>query len=341
MRRALFIKTKNLGDAVVLTSAIRAMPGDFIIDVLCFDDCSDLYKGISAVGNVWSVKRGLRGTAAIREGLRLALRLKKTKFDLLCQFSDDWRGALLSRWLNPVGSVATKNKKRPKLWHNSFKILANRPNHRRHAAELDVDLLRVAGIYQGGAPSYIPPYDKHDRASVESYLLNTGVSNIRYAVLHLCSRWRFKEIAIDTSRELICGLRDRGFYVILTGNRADEIRLREITNGLPEKAIRICAGKSIGFFSEIINRASLVVSIDSLATHLSSAHLVKTVAIFGPSGELNWHPWKTEYRVVAQSEKYPCRPCGLDGCAGSKVSECLRTLASQQILLSVDDILNQ
>ena len=50
-----------------------------------------------------------------------------------------------------------------------------------------------------------------------------------------------------------------------------------------------------------------------------------TLALFGPSGEFEWGPWRVAQRVVV-SQAHPCRPCGLDGCGGGKVSECLTTL---------------
>ena len=53
------------------------------------------------------------------------------------------------------------------------------------------------------------------------------------------------------------------------------------------------------------------------------------VAMFGPSSEIAWGPWRNPYRVVTSA--HPCRPCGLDGCGGSKVSECLTTLAVDRV----------
>ncbi|HET8585304.1 MAG TPA: glycosyltransferase family 9 protein, partial [Casimicrobiaceae bacterium] len=50
-----------------------------------------------------------------------------------------------------------------------------------------------------------------------------------------------------------------------------------------------------------------------------------TLALFGPSGEDEWGPWRVRARVVV-SHAHPCRPCGIDGCGGGKVSECLTTL---------------
>jgi heptosyltransferase-3 len=59
--------------------------------------------------------------------------------------------------------------------------------------------------------------------------------------------------------------------------------------------------------------------------HIAAAMQTPTLALFGPSGELEWGPWMVEQRVVV-SHAHPCRPCGIDGCGGGKVSECLTTL---------------
>jgi heptosyltransferase-3 len=61
------------------------------------------------------------------------------------------------------------------------------------------------------------------------------------------------------------------------------------------------------------------------------------VALFGPSGEIEWGPWQVPNRVVTSS--HSCRPCGNDGCGGGKVSECLTTLGVKQVLAAVDELL--
>jgi heptosyltransferase-3 len=34
---------------------------------------------------------------------------------------------------------------------------------------------------------------------------------------------------------------------------------------------------------------------------------------------------------VVASASHPCRPCGIDGCGGGKVSECLSTLPVERV----------
>ena len=76
-------------------------------------------------------------------------------------------------------------------------------------------------------------------------------------------------------------------------------------------------------------RARLFVGVDSAPMHIAAAVGTPVVATFGPSSEIAWGPWRVPHRVVASS--HPCRPCGQDGCGGSKVSECLTTLPVDRV----------
>ena len=69
--------------------------------------------------------------------------------------------------------------------------------------------------------------------------------------------------------------------------------------------------------------------------HIAAAMGTPVVALFGPSGELEWGPWQVPHRIVS-SDAHPCRPCGIDGCGGSKVSDCLVRLPLERVLAAVD-----
>jgi heptosyltransferase-3 len=72
--------------------------------------------------------------------------------------------------------------------------------------------------------------------------------------------------------------------------------------------------------------------------HIAAAMGTPTVAIFGPSGDREWGPWNVASRIVTSTE-HPCRPCGSDGCKGSKISECLTTLPVAQVLAACEELL--
>jgi heptosyltransferase-3 len=89
-------------------------------------------------------------------------------------------------------------------------------------------------------------------------------------------------------------------------------------------------------------RARLFVGVDSAPMHIAAAMGTPVVAIFGPSGDMEWGPWdgleNSRHRVVA-SNIHPCRPCGMAGCNDSKVSDCLTTLPVAQVLAACEELL--
>ena len=96
---------------------------------------------------------------------------------------------------------------------------------------------------------------------------------------------------------------------------------------------------SIEDTAALYEMSDLVVTIDSMSTHLASATNTPVVSIFGPTNDLNWRPWKVKYQVIALSKAddptFACRPCGMDGCEGTKISQCLVQMSPQMILKSI------
>ena len=82
--------------------------------------------------------------------------------------------------------------------------------------------------------------------------------------------------------------------------------------------------------------AHLVLTIDSMSTHLASATQTPVISVFGPSNEKNWGPWGGKHRVIALTSQdaptFACRPCGQDGCEGSKISQCLVQMNPSMII---------
>ena len=82
----------------------------------------------------------------------------------------------------------------------------------------------------------------------------------------------------------------------------------------------------------------MFVGVDSAPMHIAAAMGTPVVALFGPSGEAQWGPWQVPHRVVSSTD-HPCRPCGIDGCGGGKISDCLVTLPESRVLAAIDELL--
>jgi heptosyltransferase-3 len=344
-KKALFLKTKHIGDSIILTSAIEALPEEYLVDVLCFKESEAIFKMHPRVRNVFIIPRHLNGFAKLRHYQATLNTMRTSRYDLLAQFSDDWRGAFLARILNVPLSVGRASKKRPSFWSNSFKQISKTTLTKRPAAEQDVDLLRKVGLFnQVTAPPYFVDVPHEANARVEEWLKSNfaATSTQKMLLIHAPARWKFKGLPNSTWAELIDVLHERGWAVVLGGAPSDAAFNKELSIQC-KRAPKIVDGFSIPESAALIKKSDLLVSIDSMSIHLASAVQTPVVAIFGPTDEKIWSPWQVEHRIVALSEddspSFACRPCGLDGCAGSKVSQCLMAVEAKRLLSAIDDLL--
>lgn len=345
IQKALFIKTKNIGDSIILTAAISALPKTFkYVDVICLPDSKDIFEMNDRVRHVLVVPRHLKGISKFFAYLNIFKKILNEHYDFLAQFSTDWRGALFARFLNIDLSVARKNSRRGFLWEKSFDLIAPPLNQEISIAEQDVNLLRVANFYN---KTTVPPYQLDISVAqidaIKQWLHNKNFDKrSKLVIIHAASRWKFKEIPIESWVRVINELKSQDINVILTGSKEDDKKNKEIFNRCQLKPV-IANNFSLKDTAALFKLADLVLTIDSMSTHLASAVKTPVISIFGPTNEKNWGPWKGKYRVITMSvedsEIFSCRPCLRAGCEGTKVSQCLVQLDPKVILRNVRSLL--
>lgn len=335
MFKVLFVKTKNLGDALVLTGAIDSVRENVIVHVLCFADVAPLYQMVPRVEKTYTVTRGARGWRSVTEHINLLLELRRNRYTHLCQFSDDWRGALLSRILRPPFSAAFFTKRRPDSWHRSFSHVCM-PDWEWHAVRRDFELVRRVGIVRPGSNRPLI------RLSPESKLeagARSGTRKLPYVVLQAASRWTFKQLELATLCEVAHGLSDRGYLVVLSGSCSDIELNRKIQVSCKGDNVLVEVTNDYSAFIRLVMEATMVLTIDSFALHVAEALSVPVVSIFGPTDERVWGPQSKHSAVVTVGGNFMCRPCQRDGCDGSKKSLCLQEITSEQVLRAVDKLI--
>jgi len=325
----LFLKTKNIGDSIILTSAISALPKDYqYVDIVCLPESEPIFKMHPRVRHVFVIPRHLKGFSKVMAYIKFYQEITSYSYDLLAHFSNDWRGALLQRIFPAKLSVARKTHRRGQFWHQSFDILTESLDDLRPIAEQDVDLLRAVGLYGNvKAPSYLVKTSINQKSKIKNWLSkHSAASNKKLVVIHAPSRWKFKELPIATWVNVIDKLKEKKIEVVLCGSKEDLLTNQAIYALCKMKPI-ITNNFSLEDTAALYSLAHLVLTIDSMSTHLASATQTPVISIFGPSNEKNWGPWGGKHRVIAltteNSPTFACRPCGQDGCEGSKISQCL------------------
>jgi heptosyltransferase-3 len=157
--------------------------------------------------------------------------------------------------------------------------------------------------------------------------------------VHPASRWHFKCWPAQKNADLIDRLAAEGHRIVLTAAPdPDEIALiEEILGKAKSRPLNLAGKLSIKELGALAAQAALFLGVDSMPMHLAAAMGTPTVALFGPSGEAEWGPWNVAHRVVRSA--HSCRPCGLDGCGGGKVSDCLTVLSVEAVHAAARELL--
>lgn len=348
VRRALVTKLRHHGDVLLASpvlSALRAVAPHVEVDALVYDDTAPMLAGHPALSRLHTVGRAwrnagawqrLRGEGALYSGLR------ERNYDLIVHLSEHPRGAWLARTLGARWSVAPAVPGRSRFWETSFTHLYPMPkNGRRHQVELNLDALRRIGIQPAleDRQALIVPGDEAD-GKVAALLAKEGLPDRKFVHLHPASRWKFKCWPARKNAELIDRLAARGERIVVTAapDKQELALVEDILKETRSPVLNLAGKLSIKELVAVIGRARVSVCVDSMPMHVASATGTPVVALFGPSGEFEWGPWRVRSEVVTTS--HPCRPCGNDGCGGSKVSECLTTLDVSRVFAATERLLS-
>ena len=344
--RALVIKLRHHGD-VLLTSPVfsvlkRAAP-QCEIDALIYGETSPMLEDHPAIAQIHAIDRNWKRQGILRQTAaesRLLSALKNRQYDLIVHLTNHPRGAWVARMTQARWGVAPKADRF--YWTGSFTHFYPRASdERRHTVESNLDALRRIGIRpetRDKQLSLIPGVDAESRADalMDQHHLHRG----GFVHLHPTSRWMFKAWTVEGYAELITALQQRGFPVVMTAAPVrKELDIAAAIKALcPAPPIDLSGQLSLRELGALIGRARLFIGVDSAPMHMAAAVGVPTVAMFGPSRELEWGPWGVPHRLVI-SDQHPCRPCGLDGCGGGKISECLTTIPVERMLTACTELL--
>ena len=353
VQRALVTKLRHHGD-VLLTSPLfatlkRAAP-HVEIDALVYRETAPMLENHPAIARIHVIDRewkrqGLR--TQIAEEVRLVRTLRSRDFDLLIHLTDHPRGATLARMLRPRFAVTQEHVEGRLLWRRFTHFYRLPQRTPRHAVEANLDALRRIGVYPEEADKalvLVPGAAAHSR--VDALLAERGLRREAFVHAHPGSRWMFKCAAAATTAALYDRIVDGGHALVVTG--APEPRegehlaavLSYVQPRTRERIINLAGALTLPELAAVTARARAFVGVDSAPMHIAAAMGTPTLALFGPSGEHEWGPWKVRHRIVV-SHAHPCRPCGLDGCGGGKVSECLTSLRVEDVHAAFEALLGE
>jgi heptosyltransferase III len=350
IRRVLVIKLRHHGDVLLSSpvfSVLKAHAPQAEIDALVYADTAEMLSLHPAIDEVHVIdrrwkKRGPFGHLAAEWVLLQTLRLRH--YDLVVHLTDHPRGAWIARLCQVRWAVVRKTGGRGGWWQNAFSHFYSTPrNALRHTVELNLDALRRIGIQPTPGErklSLVP--GEEAQARVAALLDGFGLANKPFVHVHPASRWFFKCWSVEKMSTLIDRLHEAGHAVVLSAapDATETTMIEAIQAKLAKPMFSLAGQLSLKELAALSGRARLFIGVDSAPMHIAAAMGTPVVALFGPSGDKEWGPWGVPHRIVA-STTHSCRPCGMDGCAGSKVSDCLASLPLEPVWQAVQELLTE
>ncbi len=345
LRRVLVVKLAHFGDVLLASpvlNVLKARAPHAEIDAMVYSETAAMLGGHPALSQLFTVERNSKGSALSRlaDEISLLKSLRRRRYDLVVALSDKPRIAWMIRITGARYAVTAERPDRPRFWRSSFTHFYQLPRgNTRHTVEVHLDALRRLGLLPTPDEKRVVlvPGLEADRRAAE-LLAKHGVQAKRFVQMHPASRWLFKCWPAERVAELVNILQSRGECIVLTGagdgNEAaymDEVRKR-----LRQPVVDLAGQLDLKALAAVTSRARLFVGVDSAPLHIASAMGTPAVALFGPSGEVEWGPWQIAHRIV--TSRHSCRPCGVNGCGGSNRSECLESLPVQQVLAAIDEL---
>ena len=371
VRRVLVTKLRHHGDVLLTSpvfSALKAHAPHVEIDALVYRETAPMLANHPSIARIFMIDRQWKKQgvfAQARDEWKLASSLRHRHYDLLVHLTEHWRGAWLKRLLGIRWAVAPQRPGVSPSWKRSFTHLYAMPRGTmRHMVEVNLDALRKIGVHAAADAKrlLLVPGDEAE-ARVDNLLRDNALEPRAFIQLHPGSRWLFKCWPEHRVAALVRRLIDEGERIVVTA-APDPVELSMVerilsdvsssargstadgerdVHGVDGKAaqrpdvVNLAGQLTLPELAALTARARGFVGVDSAPMHIAAAMGTPAVALFGPSGEIRWRPWMVTHRVVASPE-FPCRPCGNDGCGGSKVSDCLTTLPVERVHAALREI---
>ncbi len=352
IKKVLVIKLRHHGDVLLTSPVFQVLKNHhphLQMDALVYADTQDMLTLHPAINQVHTIDRNWKKPGPkeqFKNELGLLNKLKAEGYDLVIHLTEHWRGAIITRYIKAKYSVVGKYTRRNSwFWKSSFTHHYPTPKKRpRHTIEKHLDSLRRIGITPSQLERDLTLVPGNDAEQFRENILEDNKVN-EYILIHPTSRWLFKcwesrkfASLIDNISEEIA---EGGTKIILTSAPSqNELRMiEEITDNCGTEVINLSGKLNLKQLAAFIEKAKLFVGVDSVPMHMASAFNTPCVALFGPSADLGWGPRNDNCIIITSN--HSCRPCGLDGCASSKISDCLNSITVEQTFDACMTLINK
>ena len=343
--RVLFIRLRNLGEAVLDTANLRALKRfrpDLELTTLVEAIFAELYTSDPDIKALPLERAARDRRSSLRARFEIVREIRHRNFAAIVNL----HGGPASAQLTALSGV----RERAGADHFRFRYVYNRqiPSAEEILGRTDLHTVesQFAWFRWLGLPDQDPGptslfVDPVFVATAKAKLLAEGIDpDASYAVLAPTNEFYTKRWMPERYAEIARHLLARGFQIVMTGAPGDEHRAQlqsvQATASSPLAALN---SLSIGELVALICGAGVFVGNDSGPAHIAAALKAPMVVLFGPASSVRWRPWRAPAEVV--QNYFPCNPCSMYTCEAFDQPECIRSITVDQVLTAIDKVLRE
>jgi ADP-heptose:LPS heptosyltransferase len=355
-KKILALKLRSLGDTVLLTASLNELKKAFPsaeIHVAVTSTWAPLLESNPSIKQLWTYDRYVERAARAKAAARMALRLRKERFDCVVNFHASPSSAMIS--------FATGARTRSIHFHghkdrNRYStVTVPGKGILKPIIERDMDAIRALGVHvpPGRLPEvHLQPSETTEaQATLAQLGLSSPLMMIGLGASRITKRWpvdRFASLAVEWA------MKENGGVLAIAGpdESAETVQFLKCVDdhllmAVPDTTLRAQVRSritskhklSLRPLAGLISQASIFVGNDSGPRHLAVAVGTPTVTLFGPEHPFEWHPYPTDRHPYLFIDSLPCRRdalpgypawCGVEPCI-TEEHRCMRMIGVDQV----------
>jgi predicted lipopolysaccharide heptosyltransferase III len=353
--KILLIRLRLIGDVVFTTPLIGALKRRFPDAHLAYvveREAAPIVANNRSIDELIVVEKS-RGWQRIKEDARLALRLRRRRFDLVL----DLHGGPRSAWLTLATGAPTRigYDIQGRRGFYTTRVHRRRGLHPRHSVLNQWDLLTAIPGWPDAAadPTRDAVYmaaDAEAEARITKRLADAGVQNgDTLIVVHVSAGNPFRRWPEPAFVRLVASLASQApdRRLVLSSGPSDreasarisDAARRELGAAAAQRVVE-CGELNLAELRAVVERSRLFVGGDTGPLHVAATTPTPVVAIFGPTLAERSAPWR-DPRIPTASvhvEGLSCRPCDQRVCAPGDF-RCLTTLPPETVIAAAERLL--
>jgi heptosyltransferase-3 len=346
--RVLFIRLRNLGEAVLDTANLRALKRfrpDLQIATLVEAIYTDLYAADPDIEAIPLLRDANDKRSTFTARLSVIKDIRNRQFTAVINLHGGPTSAQLTF------ASGAKHRVAPSHFRNGYAYnlrippvdeLLKQPgaSQKLHTVENQFAEFQWLGLPgETAMPTHLcvaPPM----RESANGKLSAAGIDPARpYAVLAPTNEFYTKRWMPERFAEVAEKLVERGYQIVMTGAPTPEqaAQLKAVQAATKQKLSSL-SSLSIGELVAVIAGGKLFVGNDSGPAHIAAAVKTPLVVIFGPASSVRWRPWRAPSELV--QNYFACNPCSMYKCEAFDEPECIRSISVAQVMGAIQKVLS-